>query len=34
MIRLTEKQIIDIGLSLATGSMKFEELCKWLNNHN
>ena len=33
-ISCSQAELIDIGLSLAAGSMKFEELCKWLNNHN
>ena len=33
-INCTQNELIDVGLLLAGGSMKFEELCQWLNEHN
>ena len=33
-INCTQAELIDVGLSLADGSMEFEELCKWLSEHN
>ncbi len=33
-INCTQEELINVGLSLADGSMKFEELCRWLNEHN
>ena len=33
-INCTQEELINVGLSLASGSMKFEELCRWLNDHN
>ena len=33
-IECTQAELIDIGLSLASGTMQFEELCAWLNEHN
>ena len=33
-IDCTQEELIDVGLSLASGSMKFEELCKWLSNYS
>ena len=33
-INCTQEELINVGLSLAGSSMKFEELCRWLNEHN
>ena len=33
-IECTQAELIDVGLSLASGTMQFEELCAWLNEHN
>ena len=33
-IDCTQAELIDVGLSLADGSMELEELCKWLSDHN
>ena len=33
-IECTQKELIDIGLSLADGTMKYEELFCWLSSHN
>ena len=33
-INCNQTELIDVGLSLADGSMEFEELCKWLSDHN
>lgn len=33
-INCTQAELIDVGLSLAGGSMEFEVLCKWLSEHN
>ena len=33
-INCTQEELINVGLSLASSSMKFEELCRWLNEHN
>lgn len=33
-IECTQAELIDVGLSLASGTMQFEELCMWLNEHN
>ncbi len=32
-INCTDQEIIDAGLSLADGSMKYEELLDWVRNH-
>lgn len=33
-IECTQEELITLGLSLADGSMKFDELFDWLNHHN
>lgn len=33
-IECTQKELIDVGLSLAGGTMNAEELSAWLSTHN
>lgn len=33
-IECTQKELIQVGLSLADGSMKYKELLNWLSKHN
>lgn len=32
-IRYTQKELIDIGLSVADSSMDYEKILKWINDH-
>ncbi|MBR2467506.1 MAG: type II toxin-antitoxin system death-on-curing family toxin [Clostridia bacterium] len=32
-IECTDQELVDIGLSLASGSMKYEELLEWIQKH-
>ena len=32
-IKCTDDELVDLGLSLASGAMKYEQLLKWINCH-
>jgi len=33
-LQCTDEELVDIGLSVASGRMKYEELLQWVLDHN